>query len=118
MDCAGIDGIIVVNLVGKNIACCEVDKRGDARDALMGECVGLVEIETEWNLKIFLLDGRLKLDSVEIETEWNLKAYQINLGRWPRKVEIETEWNLKSFDIFQVDRPTLVEIETEWNLKA
>ena len=51
MDCAGIDGIIVVNLVGKNIACCEVDKRGDARDALMGECVGLVEIETEWNLK-------------------------------------------------------------------
>ena len=57
-----------------------------------------VEIETEWNLKIFLLDGRLKLDSVEIETEWNLKAYQINLGRWPRKVEIETEWNLKCID--------------------
>ena len=47
----------MVNLVGKNIACCEVDKRGDARDALMGECVGLVEIETEWNLKCIDEDG-------------------------------------------------------------
>ena len=74
MDCAGIDGIIVVNLVGKNIACCEVDKRGDARDALMGECVGLVEIETEWNLKSFDIFQVDRPTLVEIETEWNLKA--------------------------------------------
>lgn len=71
MDCAGIDGIIVVNLVGKNIACCEVDKRGDARDALMGECVGLVEIETEWNLKVVTICLFIHTISVEIETEWN-----------------------------------------------
>lgn len=71
MDCAGIDGIIVVNLVGKNIACCEVDKRGDARDALMGECVGLVEIETEWNLKLTIPQQAAAAVHVEIETEWN-----------------------------------------------
>ena len=74
MDCAGIDGIIVVNLVGKNIACCEVDKRGDARDALMGECVGLVEIETEWNLKVSTPAAIVVSVVVEIETEWNLKS--------------------------------------------
>lgn len=85
MDCAGIDGIIVVNLVGKNIACCEVDKRGDARDALMGECVGLVEIETEWNLKEII--GKLRKvaigrnrNRVELKTKYILEIFMLPLG--------------------------------------
>ncbi len=115
MDCAGIDGIIVVNLVGKNIACCEVDKRGDARDALMGECVGLVEIETEWNLKLYEPFEVVMVSDSRNRNRVEFKVFCILVAGLTLKVEIETEWNLKVKNIDLSGIPHDVEIETEWN---
>ena len=34
----------------------------------------IVDVETEWNLKIFNFIGTFIVTFVDVETEWNLKA--------------------------------------------
>ena len=53
----------------------------------------IVELETEWNLKVVADCDPLIPFQVEIETEWNLKVKNIDLSGIPHDVEIETEWN-------------------------
>ncbi len=54
-----------------------------------------VDIETEWNLKIFRSHESLICNLVDIETEWNLKVVAGSYVTPLEAVDIETEWNLK-----------------------
>ncbi len=78
-----------------------------------------VDIETEWNLKVFIgrygrygkgrryrnrvefkgrrRSGRAAGGRVDIETEWNLKCRNRAVRGISIIVDIETEWNLKQF---------------------
>ena len=54
---------------------------------------------------------------VDIETEWNLKLPVTSLSSCRALVDIETEWNLKQMNTGGTLNVQLVDIETEWNLK-
>ena len=70
-----------------------VEFKGHIKKSLLTNL--LVEIGTEWNLKLQAMYLQSSLCSVEIGTEWNLKQeYYFDFLTW-LCVEIGTEWNLK-----------------------
>ena len=62
----------------------------------------LVDIGTEWNLKLHSSSRKRQGHPVDIGTEWNLKLYLSLILSSSLSVDIGTEWNLKEADILKM----------------
>ena len=77
------------NGINRNIVECKVGSQ------LIGLRMRPVLIETLWNVKYSLINGKSVSCGVLIETLWNVKAYYWTGRAYITDVLIETLWNVK-----------------------
>ena len=58
--------------------------------------LGIIRIQTDWNLKDSPLIIYTKFKSIRIQTDWNLKDYYDDTVKAHMVIRIQTDWNLKT----------------------
>ena len=62
----------------------------------IGWADGLIRIEPDWNVKIYILQSGIRRPSIRIEPDWNVKdVYIMQKGGWS-SIRIEPDWNVKN----------------------